>query len=267
MKKSSCNVFGKRLSELREEKRLTQTELSQLLDIQRVTIAKYETGERAPSIDNLISFAEFFDVSADYLLNLSPAKSNDKADLKAVCDYIGFSEETVETLKCASNYRTRYAENKLLFSSKEFKKLFYAPEVTESFYIYFLEEFLCVSSEIVGKLIGLYLAEFEMQKISAEFEKLFGTDKVSSILQKRHNDFEKGVISENEVNVQAELLKELITKREDCHMEKYSCKEALKELFENLRENTKDECIKSHNEYLKRKKKGENIGKHNPPKE
>ena len=267
MKKNSCNVFGKRLAELREEKGLTQTELSQLLDIQRVTIAKYETGERAPSIDNLISFAEYFDVSTDYLLNLSPAKSNDKADLKAVCDYIGFSEETVETLKYASGYWTRYDKPKFIFLSNEAKELFYAPEVTGSFYIYFLEEFLCMSSEIVGKLIGLYLAEFEMKKISAEFYKLFGTDKVSSILQKQNNDFENCIISESEMNVQAELLKELITKREDCRMEKCSCQEALRELFENLRENTQDECIKSHNEYLKCEKRGVDNGKHNPSEE
>lgn len=73
----NTDVFGKRLAELRKEKGITQTELSKILDIQRVTIAKYETGERAPSIDNLISFAEYFDVPTDYLLGLSKVKSYD----------------------------------------------------------------------------------------------------------------------------------------------------------------------------------------------
>lgn len=104
MKKEQCVTFGKRLSELRTDKGLTQIQLAETTKIQRVTIAKYERGERAPSIDNLLSFVDYFGVSSDYLLGLSNIKSNNP-DISSVCAYTGLSEEAVLSLhKNLKNY-------------------------------------------------------------------------------------------------------------------------------------------------------------------
>lgn len=91
-------IFAQRLSELRHERKLTQKDLSNQLHIQRVSIAKYETSERKPSLIDLLQFANFFDVPTDYLLGLSDVKSYD-TDLNSICQYTGLDEKAVAALR------------------------------------------------------------------------------------------------------------------------------------------------------------------------
>ena len=62
------NKLKERLKELREEKGLTQTQLAKETNISQAGIAKWETGDRTPSMDQLIILANFFDCSIDYLV-------------------------------------------------------------------------------------------------------------------------------------------------------------------------------------------------------
>lgn len=64
----STMELSKRLKEIREEKGLSQRELAKLLNIDKSTVAKYETGERSPDADMIVKLADFFDVSTDFLL-------------------------------------------------------------------------------------------------------------------------------------------------------------------------------------------------------
>lgn len=57
-----------KLRELRKKQNLTQMALGELLGISHRNISKYETGLIMPDIDTLISFADFFNVSLDYLV-------------------------------------------------------------------------------------------------------------------------------------------------------------------------------------------------------
>jgi len=60
--------FGERLRELREEKNLTRYILADKLSVSYSTVSKYETNIRFPDKGTLITLADFFDVSLDYLL-------------------------------------------------------------------------------------------------------------------------------------------------------------------------------------------------------
>ena len=60
-----------RLRELRTERNLTQLRLAMELNTTQNTISRYETGEREPGISELISLAEYFSVSVDYLIGLT----------------------------------------------------------------------------------------------------------------------------------------------------------------------------------------------------
>ena len=60
--------LGKRLKELRTIKKLFQSDLANLLGIERSTYGKYETGDSSPDYEKLIQLADFFQVSVDYLL-------------------------------------------------------------------------------------------------------------------------------------------------------------------------------------------------------
>lgn len=62
---------GKRLRRLRQEKKITQSQLGKIINVSKVSISGYETGERVPDTDNLKRLADFFGVTTDYLLGRS----------------------------------------------------------------------------------------------------------------------------------------------------------------------------------------------------
>jgi len=57
-----------RLKEIRKKRGLSQVRLAMELNTSQNTVSRYETGEREPSIADLIRIADFFHVSVDYLL-------------------------------------------------------------------------------------------------------------------------------------------------------------------------------------------------------
>ena len=61
-------MFSERIQKLRKEKRLTQEEISHKLGISRTTYSGYERGTSEPDFKTLISIADFFEVTLDYLI-------------------------------------------------------------------------------------------------------------------------------------------------------------------------------------------------------
>lgn len=57
-----------RLKELRIQKGISQLKLALDLSINQNTISRYETGAREADYATLIKFADYFNVSIDYLL-------------------------------------------------------------------------------------------------------------------------------------------------------------------------------------------------------
>lgn len=57
-----------RLKELRDEKKLTQQQLADILKIRRNTYGRYETGERVVPIEILWALADYYRESIDYLV-------------------------------------------------------------------------------------------------------------------------------------------------------------------------------------------------------
>ena len=57
-----------RLKELRKKKKITQLELALDLNMNQNSVSRYENGEREADYASLIAFADYFDVSIDYLL-------------------------------------------------------------------------------------------------------------------------------------------------------------------------------------------------------
>lgn len=58
----------KRLKELRKKKRISQVGLAMALGMNQNSISRYENGEREADYKTLVAFADFFNVSIDYLL-------------------------------------------------------------------------------------------------------------------------------------------------------------------------------------------------------
>lgn len=60
--------FGKRIKELRLERKLSQMDVGAALNIDRENIRKYEKGLQEPKLSTVIKFAKVFEISFDELL-------------------------------------------------------------------------------------------------------------------------------------------------------------------------------------------------------
>jgi transcriptional regulator with XRE-family HTH domain len=61
--------IGERIKELRTAKKLTQSELAQMVGLSYIQVGRYETGKSAPSADVLNKLAEALGTTNDFLMN------------------------------------------------------------------------------------------------------------------------------------------------------------------------------------------------------
>ena len=61
-------MLGEKIKTYREEKKITQVEVAEILGVKPATISKYEAGALEPNIESLKKLAELFEVSVDELL-------------------------------------------------------------------------------------------------------------------------------------------------------------------------------------------------------
>ena len=59
--------FSTRVRYLREKNRLTQAQLAKIINMSTIGYQRYESGERPPNFNVVLSLAEYFNVSLDYL--------------------------------------------------------------------------------------------------------------------------------------------------------------------------------------------------------
>jgi len=94
--------FGKRLTEVRKEKKMSQDEVGKLVGVHGAVIGRYERDEVKPSIEMATQLAEALEVSLDYLvgstdvlleksivnrvLDIQKLKENDKQHVFALLD-------------------------------------------------------------------------------------------------------------------------------------------------------------------------------------
>ena len=61
-------IFAERLLELRKERGISQKKLAVALGLSDAVICYWETDRSEPTAPNIVRVADYFDVSADYLL-------------------------------------------------------------------------------------------------------------------------------------------------------------------------------------------------------
>ncbi len=61
-------IMKTRIRDLRENRDLSQTEISKLLKISQVAYSYYECNKRNISLESLCKLADYYNVSLDYLL-------------------------------------------------------------------------------------------------------------------------------------------------------------------------------------------------------
>lgn len=130
VKRGRMPVFKERLVELQGEKSVK--DFADEIGITRQAMGYYLNGDRIPDIQMLHQICSACNVSSDWLLGLSDVRSTD-IELKAICEYTGLTEESIEKLRKCKDIGV--------------------PE--------FLDNFLCISQDIIDFL-------FNTLKIAAE---------------------------------------------------------------------------------------------------
>lgn len=67
--------YLQRLKDLREDNDLTQGDIAKLLKTTQPQYSRYETGEREIPIRHLVTLADFYKVSTDYILGRTNKKN------------------------------------------------------------------------------------------------------------------------------------------------------------------------------------------------
>lgn len=93
-------TFGERFKSLRLEKQMGQEELindfnkKYNFSFTKAAVSQYENGKRIPEIDALTSFADYFEVSIDYLLGKSDIRNH--AEFNIPAGYLRVAKEARE---------------------------------------------------------------------------------------------------------------------------------------------------------------------------
>lgn len=100
-------LLGKRIKELRNKHKYTQSELAELVGVTKSTIAAYENDSRQPSYDVLIKLSDVFKVSADsILLNRT----------EVVLDAYGLTVEQTDIINILINHFRKSNSTEYLFT-------------------------------------------------------------------------------------------------------------------------------------------------------
>ena len=83
-------TFGERLKGLRNERGISQNELSKYIGVSKSSVNMYERGEREPGFETLEAIADFFNINMDYLLGRGSRISRNTSEIGAdvICSYI-----------------------------------------------------------------------------------------------------------------------------------------------------------------------------------
>lgn len=131
------DTFAKRLKALRDERNLSQGELSQALGISRGSLSFYENNSRTADIEILYKVSEYFGVTLDYLLGKSDNRKPENSDIGQVT---GLSDEAIEQLQITKEnmpYTTALnylIANKHISSLVDYLLSFLGPEIADGEY-------------------------------------------------------------------------------------------------------------------------------------
>lgn len=91
-------MIGNKIKLLREARGLTQQQISQDPDfgIKQGTLSAYERNAREPNVETIRKIAEYFGVTADYLIGISEHKT---AEHDAVGQIIPLSDAAIDSLR------------------------------------------------------------------------------------------------------------------------------------------------------------------------
>lgn len=71
MKQEQYAIIGKRIRELRVERKMSQVQLGEHLSVSQDTISLWEKSKSLPPVEMIIELSKLFGIHSDFLLGLS----------------------------------------------------------------------------------------------------------------------------------------------------------------------------------------------------
>lgn len=140
---SSQSIFVQRFREIMNDTNTTQKALAEALDTTPQSISQYATGQSEPAFSRLKEIADYFNVTADWLIGIT----NDRSRIPSAADEIGLSGSAISDLQAILNAPPQIA--RVYASSLE--KLFHSNELCKNLLIYLEMYYLvCKEPEIPG---------------------------------------------------------------------------------------------------------------------
>ena len=102
--------IGHKVTELRKQKSLSQTDFAKIVGVSREMIGRYERDEVMPSIEVAKKIADALDISLDYLAGDAQKAAVDKQTLKLIHD--------IEDLEPAIKDKLLYLANAVIRDAK-----------------------------------------------------------------------------------------------------------------------------------------------------
>lgn len=101
----SAKLFHSNIKILRQQSKLSQSGISDKIEVEAKRYAKWEEGRAQPDIDNIIAIAEAYGISLDKLLRIDLKTKNSKSlnqilinkIIYEICEYFGYSINELKT--------------------------------------------------------------------------------------------------------------------------------------------------------------------------
>lgn len=106
---SLSNKCGCIIADLRKDRRLTQKQLADKLNISKSTLGHYEQGVSLPPPQLLISISEFFHVPIDYILGKCTCKAEYLYLSEDFCNNMTYGDVINELVKLSKSDRKHIA--------------------------------------------------------------------------------------------------------------------------------------------------------------
>lgn len=179
-------TFAENITTLRKGMNRKRQEVADDLGISRSSLEYYEKGKRRPDIEVLVKLADYYGVSADFLIGRTSAKTTDK-DLRFVCEYTGLNDMTVSKLHRnigKSIYHCNQTIDFLLGDQAEYEFIAFSEELRE--YREAVTQhsgFMCeldtmdveyFKSKYNDKVNSVALSEYRIQKTAQRIMEIFG---------------------------------------------------------------------------------------------
>lgn len=124
---------GQKIAELRKNKRITQEQLSVLLNVSRQSVSRWELDAAFPETEKLIKLSKILECSIDFLLTENATLSNDNYTFTSVYDCYKFIKESgnfflatsVDNQPSLRPMGMIYTDNKYLYFATDKRKQVY----------------------------------------------------------------------------------------------------------------------------------------------